>query len=242
MSQMNIPEFVPHDLQTLSIEISRSQLTQLARFLDLLLEANRHFNLTAIRDGDEAWRRHIIDSLTLIPFLGHVTSGESVVDVGTGGGLPGIPLAIVRNDLRVVLLEATGKKAQFCERTVQNLGLRNIQVVNDRAENIGHRPSHREQYAAAVCRAIGPITQVLEYAAPLVRISGNIFAMKGPKAKEELNSAGDALDLLGSCEVDVFEAYPPIFGRNTVNIMITKRSKTPKAYPRRPGVPRSDPL
>ncbi len=242
MSHINIPDFVLRDLQALSIEISRLQMTQLARFLDLLLEANRHFNLTSIRDADEAWRRHIIDSLTLIPFLGHITSGESVVDVGTGGGLPGIPLAIVRNDLRVVLLEATGKKAQFCRRTAQTLGLGNVEVVNDRAENIGHRQSHREQYAAAVCRAIGPITQVLEYAAPLVRISGNIFAMKGPKAKEELDSAGDALDLLGSCEVEVFDAYPSIFGRNTVNIMITKRFKTPQAYPRRPGVPRSDPL
>ena len=117
--------------------LSDDLLNKLAQYLAILLDANKQFNLTSIRDPDDAWRLHIIDSLTLLPGLEGMSPSTTVIDVGSGGGLPGIPLAIARPDLSVTLLEATGKKAEFLRRCVAELPLPNVSVIQDRAENTG---------------------------------------------------------------------------------------------------------
>lgn len=236
-----IPEFVRTDLDRLEIALGEEVLAALGRFLDLLLEANRRFNLTSIRDRGEAWRRHIINSLTLLPFLEDLPSGARLIDVGTGGGLPGIPIALARPDLDLVLLEATGKKAVFCRQCAAELSL-DLEVIHDRAERIGHDRAHREHYAAAVSRAIGPMREQLEYTLPLLRVGGRLLAMKGPKAREELEQAADALDILGAGELNVYDAYPPQFGQGSVVVAVTKRARTPGTFPRAPGTPRKSPL
>lgn len=236
------PDFVREELAKLGIEMPGDALATLAKYLALLLEANEQFNLTAIRDPDAAWRRHIIDSLTALPGLDRLNAGATLIDVGSGGGLPGIPLAVARQELQVTLLESTGKKAAFLKRCVAEIPLPNVKVVQDRAETVGQDRAHRQTYDAVVCRAIGPLREVLEYTLPLAKVGGTVLAMKGPKAEQELDEAGDAIDALGGGEIQVFEAYPEGSEQNTVIVVVAKERPTPKTYPRRPGVPRQAPL
>ena len=222
----------------LALEISGAELDALGDYLHRMLETNRKFNLTAVRDPDHAWMRHILDSLSLIPFLHGV---GTLIDVGSGAGLPGVPLAIARPEMSVTILESTGKKARFVRETAEAMGLHNVSVVNDRAETAGRDIHHRERYDAAVARAIGPMNVLLELTLPLVRVGGRVLAMKGRQAEAELQNVGDALMTLGGGEVAVYETLPGI-EPDAVAVEILKANPTPRTYPRRPGIPKQDPL
>ncbi|MFG0250726.1 MAG: 16S rRNA (guanine(527)-N(7))-methyltransferase RsmG [Phycisphaeraceae bacterium JB051] len=237
-----IPEFVPQHLQAIGVELTDEQLQQLAAYLHLMLETNKQFNLTAIREPEEAWKRHIIDSLTLMPGLIEWPENSKLVDVGTGGGLPGIPIAIAIPKLKVTLLETTGKKANFCKRAAEELGLTNVVVINNRAETIGQNKIYREQFDMAVSRAVGPMRILLEFMLPLVKVGGWMYALKGPALEQELVDAGDALTKLGAGEIVAVEAYPDDFDNHSVVVGIEKADRTPKTYPRLPGVPKQQPL
>jgi 16S rRNA (guanine527-N7)-methyltransferase len=237
-----VPDFVSADLQRLDVEVADDHLASLARYLDLLLEANRKFNLTGIKDLQTAWRRHVIDSLTILPFIAGLPAGARMIDVGSGGGLPGIPLAVTRRDLNVTLLEATGKKARFLDETIATMELTQCSVLNARAETAAHDASHRERYDVALCRAVGSMRELLEYAMPFVQIGGSVVAMKADRAEQELQDAGHALEVLGAGEVQVYDAYGEGFDNRAVIVIVAKQQATPEQYPRRPGVPRSEPL
>ncbi|WP_432800288.1 16S rRNA (guanine(527)-N(7))-methyltransferase RsmG [Poriferisphaera sp. WC338] len=237
-----IPAFVREDLARLEIALDDAMLVKLARFLDLLLDANTRMNLTAIKERDAAWSRMIIDSLTLLPGLENVPASAKVIDIGSGGGLPGIPLAIVRPDLHVTLLDATGKKVAFHNEVIKTLGLENCRSIQDRAETLGQSKEHRGQYDIAMSRAIGKIAEVLEYSLPLARVEGRVLAMKGPAIEQELAVASDALAVLGAGDLQVFDAYPESFGNNLVILSVVKDRVTPEEYPRLPGVPKQNPL
>lgn len=237
-----IPDFVPEHLQAIGVEVTDEQLQQLAAYLHLMLETNKQFNLTAIREPEEAWKRHIIDSLTLVPGLIQWPAGSSLIDVGTGGGLPGIPIAIVIPHLKVTLLETTGKKARFCQMVASELGLSNIVVINNRAETLGQNKVYREKFDMAVSRAVGPMRILLEFMLPLVKVGGWMYALKGPALEQELEESGDALSILGAGEIVAVEAYPENFDNHSVVVGIEKSDHTPKNYPRLPGIPKQQPL
>lgn len=222
----------------IGVELSADELRGLGRYLYLLLETNKQFNLTAIREVDAAWRRHILESIALAAAL---EDTRSVIDIGSGGGLPGLPIAIMRPDLRVTLLEATGKKAKFLQQVVDDLGLSGVHVVNDRAETAAHQHEHRERYDVATARAVGPMNVLLEYTLPFVRPHGCLLAMKGKAVEDELRDAGDALMRLGGGEVHVYELLAGLDDEANV-VQVVKDHKTPKKYPRRPGVPKQEPL
>ena len=242
MRSTPVPKFVTEGLERMGIKMSELQLATLSGYVDALLQANRHFNLTSIRNIDEVWRVHIFDSLTVLPRIGALNRDDTLIDVGSGGGLPGIPLAIARPDLHIALLEATRTKAKFLERCVRELALGNVVVVNDRAETVGQDIGFREQYDTSVCRAVGSMPVLLEFSLPLVRTGGIVLAMKGPTVDSDLEVAAQSLDVLGGGEVHKFQAYPQNFGRNTVIVSVRKIHSTPMGYPRRPGVPRRSPL
>jgi len=226
--------------EQLGVELSPREIEQLGRYLWLLLETNKQFNLTAVREPDEAWQRHIFDSLTLLP---HLVSDEakSVIDVGSGGGLPGVPLAICLPNARVTLMEATGKKARFLQQVIDDLALHDTSALSERSETAGRAAQHRERYDFAVARAVGPMRVMLELTLPLVRVNGQVLAMKGRRAEEELLDAGDALMRLGGGNVQLYDAVPDS-DDDAVIVAIDKVAATPKAYPRRPGEPKSNPL
>lgn len=230
----------------LGIEFEPGDVERLGRFLGLLLEANRSVNLTAIRERDAAWERHILDALALLPVVASVEPAEPdqplrLVDVGSGGGLPGIPLAICMPGLEVTLLEATGKKASFLELAASALELANVRVVNERAEHAGRwstrqHPSLRETFDIAAARAVGHTAVVAELCVPLVRVGGLVVLVKGERADEELAEAGAALELLGATHV---ETIPTPTGRLVV---LEKTRPTARDYPRRDGEPKRRPL
>ena len=149
-----IPAAVAEAIAAMGIELDAGDAERMRAYLGALLAANERFNLTAVTDPAEAWVRHVQDSLTLVPFLASADA-KRVIDVGSGGGLPGLPLAIAMPDARFTLLEATGKKAAFLEETIAALGLPNARVVNERAEVAGQdHHAHRAHYDAVVARAV----------------------------------------------------------------------------------------
>jgi len=243
---MPIPDFVHDDLAALEIALEPDQLDRLADYLARVLQANQRMNLTAIREEDAAWRRLIVDSLSVLPGIDDVESATGaavrVVDIGSGAGLPGLPIAIARPGVQVTMLETTGKKADFIRGCIEGLGLNNAQVLQARAETVGQDEQHRGMYDAAVSRAVGAMSLVLEYSLPLVREGGRVLAMKGPRAEQELDEAGDALEKLGAGELAMIEAYPESFANDLVVVSIIKERPTPEQYPRLPGVPKKQPL
>jgi 16S rRNA (guanine527-N7)-methyltransferase len=228
------PEFLAA-AAAMGIEFDPGDVNRLGRYLALLLERNRQFNLTAITDPGEAWTRHVLDSLSLLPLIG-ATNARAVIDLGSGGGLPGIPLAIAQPTISFTLVEATGKKARFLEDAVRRLDLDNVIVVNDRAETVAHDQRYRAKFDVLVARAVGPLVVLAELAAAFVRVGGCILAIKGRRAEEEIAAAAEALRLLHCAVVERIRT-----STGTI-VVIEKTRGTPAAYPRRPGEPKRAPL
>ncbi len=212
----------------------------------MLMHANTRMNLTAIRDEDAAWEKHIFDALTLVPMLAELDEGASVIDIGSGGGLPGIPLAIVMPKVWFTLVDATKKKIEYLDQVVDGLGLKNVRAINARAEQLGvdrgERTSdgrvdaHREHYDVAMARGVGQIAMLAELTVPLVKIGGLVLMTKGQRAEEELEAAKPALHLLHTNHAGTIETAT---GRVVV---LEKQRKTPRDYPRRDGEPKRSPL
>ena len=244
MDHMNaVPETFLSEAETLGLAFDPGDLERLERFLALLYEANARMNLTAIRDPADAWNRHILDSLTLLPWVHtarEVAAADgreaSLIDVGSGGGLPGLVLACVSPDLPITLVEATGKKARFLQETAKALGLDRVAVLAERAEVIGRDPAHREAHDLVTARAVGPLNVLAEYLVPLARVDGTILATKGAKAEEEIAQAKQALYHL---HAEVLEVHPTSTGRI---VAIAKKRAVPRAYPRAVGEPKRKPL
>ncbi|RMH23701.1 MAG: 16S rRNA (guanine(527)-N(7))-methyltransferase RsmG [Planctomycetota bacterium] len=189
-----------------------------------------------MRDKDEAWVRHVLDSLTLMPVLAGLEAGDAVADVGAGGGAPGLVLAIARPDLRWTLIESTGKKARFLIEAAGALGLANVEIVARRAEDAGRDPALRGRCSAATARALGPLPTALELVMPMVRPGGLGLFIKGAKAGAEIESSARAAGLL-RCEI--LDCLRTPTGRIVV---VEQSAPTPRAYPRRPGDPKRAPL
>lgn len=214
--------------------LSAQQKSKLERYLAALLTANESFNLTAVRSRDEAWDRHIVESARLASF---VEKSERLLDVGSGGGLPGIVLAICSPNTAVSLLEATQKKALFLEASVKQLGLTKTRVVCDRAETAGAPGSpYREAFDTVTARAVAPLPTLLEITIPFLKVGGTLVALKGQRAEEEIEAAKRAFSVL-KCQL---EQVCPTESGNV--LLIKKMERTGKNYPRRPGTPKRDPL
>jgi 16S rRNA (guanine527-N7)-methyltransferase len=167
-------------------QLPPDQRQQLDRFLDLLIEANQRFNLTRIVDKADAETFHLTDALQLLPHLPTAKAGRfDLCDVGSGGGVPGIVLAVTRPNARVTLVESTGKKADFLQHVVDDLKLDHVEIYNGRAERM---PRHG-QHDVVTARAVASMAKLLPWCRPLVRRDGVFLAMKGPKASEELREA-----------------------------------------------------
>lgn len=244
------PRAFTEAVEGLGLEFEPGDIERLGRFLALMLEVNKTTNLTAIAEPDAAWMKHIFDALTLVPVLasalearsgGEEAAGEvgapSLVDVGSGGGVPAIPLAIVMPEVRFTLVEATAKKAAFLTAAAEQLGLPNVRVLNARAEPMGQdHKVHRERYDLATARALGHLAVVAELCAPLVRPGGFVIAVKGGRAEEELVEAGKAMGLVGLRHAETV-ATPT--GRI---VILEKTIRTPRLYPRKNGEPSRLPL
>lgn len=189
------PEGFSSALLELGIEVSDETLARLGDYLARLLAMNEHMNLTAITDPAEAWHRHILDALTLLPLLAGPSPKGKLIDVGSGGGVPGIPLAIARPSLAVTLVEATQKKATFLTQVAEVLGLANVRVHAERAEKLA-RADLRGKFDFVTARAVGRMASLLELTVPFVKRGGQVLLIKGQKAEEELAEAAPMLTRL----------------------------------------------
>ena len=187
------------ELRAAGFEVNEAAHARLARFVGLLLAENQKLNLTAARDAAEIWRGHVCDSLALRPAL-RENAVRRLLDLGSGGGLPGLPLACVCDDLEVTLLDATRKKVAALERIIAQLGLPNVRALWGRAETLAHDPAHREQYDAVTARAVATLPVLIEYAAGFVRPGGHCFFFKS--AAGLWAESGEAESAAQACELE----------------------------------------
>jgi 16S rRNA (guanine527-N7)-methyltransferase len=224
---------------TWGLHLDQHQLAQFAAYAAELRHWNRRINLTAISDEHAIGIRHFLDSLRCALSWGDTPN--SLVDVGAGAGFPGLPLKILRPELRVTLIESVEKKATFLRHIVAELDLKDVEVIVGRAEAIGRAQAHREQYDLAVARAVAELRVLAEYCLPLCRVGGRFLAPKGAQSADELAGAQKAIDLLGGRIVAVESVDLPGVERRAL-VVVEKILPTPQQYPRGVGVPAKRPL
>lgn len=212
------------------------------RYVTLLLEANRHVNLTRVVEPDDVARLHLLDALAALPLV-DAAGADRAIDLGSGGGVPAIPLALARPDIEWVLVDSVGKKSDILAEFVAALGIGNASVLAERAEALGRDAVHRERYDLATARACAPLPVLAELALPLMRPGGELLAWKGPltDADEEVRRGRVAIGQLGGGRLRIEPAGPATLGGHTF-VVVPKRRATPARFPRRPGEPSRRPL
>jgi 16S rRNA (guanine527-N7)-methyltransferase len=225
----------------LGLELDSAQEAAFALYASELAAWNQRFNLTSIRDPDEVQVKHFLDSLSCWLALRNAPA-ERIIDLGSGAGFPGLPLKILQPGIQLSLVEAVGKKAAFLRHMVQDLGLSGVEVLNQRAEEVGQLAGHREGYDWALARALAPMPVLAEYLLPLVKLGGRALAQKGQKAADEAHEAEEAIRLLGGGTPWVERVELPGLSEERYLVQIVKVAPTPEKYPRRPGMPTKRPL
>ncbi|MBU2536764.1 MAG: 16S rRNA (guanine(527)-N(7))-methyltransferase RsmG [Chloroflexi bacterium] len=227
----------------LGLQLTPQQYEQFQVYYQELIDWNRRINLTAITDYDEVQVKHFLDSLTVVLALKRpLNKGIRLIDVGTGAGIPGIPLKILLPDIRLMLLDATRKKAKFLEYITEKLNLKNIEIVVGRAEEIAHRSEYREQFEIVLSRAVAGLPTLVELTLPFCAIGGRFIAQKKGNIEAEVQAAQRAISTLGGELTDVKRIDLPEFDDRRWLVVIDKIGETPPQYPRRPGIPAKRPL
>jgi 16S rRNA (guanine527-N7)-methyltransferase len=260
-SEIVLPEMIDVWQQTLSWQPDIRQQAQFQRFYELILEKNRQLNLTRITEPQEFWEKHLWDSLSGVKrwLLGvgnwglGVGKEESdlaesiappfqVMDIGTGAGFPGVPVAIVFPSWRVTLLDSTRKKLAFLEEALAELKIHNAKTIVDRAEQIGHNPQHRETYDLVLIRAVAAAAVCVEYALPLLKVGGVAVLYRGQWTEAEAIGLSSALPKLGATLEQVEAFTTPLTESVRHCLFVRKQKPTPPTFPRAIGIPTQKPL
>ena len=230
-------------VQRLGIRLEEDQVDLFRRYLQELTEWNRRVNLTAIVEPREIQRKHFLDSLTVsLAIPEEVLTGGALMDIGSGGGFPGLPLKIVWPGLRVTLVESVGKKAAFLRHLLETLGLEGAEVRDLRAESLAHDPELREAFDVVASKSVAELRSLAELTLPFCRIGGRVVAQKGPQVEDELGRAERAVSLLGG-ELERVEAVDlEEIDEPRCLVVLRKIAPSPSRYPRRPGIPAKRPL
>jgi 16S rRNA (guanine527-N7)-methyltransferase len=223
---------------TWGLELTPTQLDQFAHYGEELRRWNERVNLTAIRDPEQIVVRHFLDSLACATAWGHPP--DSLIDIGSGAGFPGLPLKILRPELQLTLVESVAKKAAFLNHMAAELGFQ-VTVLTERAETLGRDPRHRAQYDLVTARAVAELRVLAEYCLPLCRLGGRMLAPKGGAVGDEVAAARHAITLLGGNRPVVLPVTLPGLDPRTI-VVVEKRAATPAAYPRAVGVPAHKPI
>jgi 16S rRNA (guanine527-N7)-methyltransferase len=232
----------------LGVPLGPEPLAAFARYRDELIAGNAWVNLTSIVEPAAVETRHFLDSLTCAtPLLARWGPATPVLplrclDVGSGGGFPGVPLKLALPQLRITLLESTGKKVAFLEYLIATLGLSGVDVIAERAETLAHVPAHRESYDAVFARALAPLPALLELTLPFLRVGGLLVAQRRGDLAAEIAAAAFACQMLGGGPAQIVPVTLPALADGRALVVVEKTAATPAAYPRRPGVPAKHPL
>ena len=230
---MNLSQYLP----TLSPE----HIAKLEQLADVFLNWNQKLNLSAIRDRDGVLLKHLIDSLLVLPFE-PIRDGDKVLDMGTGGGFPGLALAVVYPDALFTLVDSTEKKVKAVAAMAKHLGLKNVRCLVGRAEELGRERNLREHFDVVVARAVAPFAVLLEYCLPFVRVGGRFIAYQGPEMAHGWQKYRSVARELGSEFGGVWNAVLPIENAQRCFIPVLKKTKLSAQYPRKTGIPRKNPL
>jgi 16S rRNA (guanine527-N7)-methyltransferase len=229
----------------LGVSLSEAAANAFERYRDMILEAAYRFSLTAVREPREIERRHFLESLALgrdLAAAGLLSEEpRRVIDIGSGAGIPGIPLKLAWPQIELTLLESNEKRCRFLREVIAQLSLDRTRVVEGRAEDWGREPSLRESYDLATARAVAPLAVLVEYALVFLKNGGYLAAPKGSAAPRELEQAKAAIRELGGELVSAGPFRPPR-GRPQTLIIVRKVATTPERYPRRPGVAAKRPI
>lgn len=239
---MNIEEFKKIMIfygEKIDIKFTEEQLNQFYEYMNLLLEWNEKINLTAITDPNEVILKHFIDSLTINKYI---KENSTFADVGTGAGFPGIPLKILRPDLKITLVDSLNKRINFLNEVINKLNLVNIETVHSRIEDFGKDKKYRESFDFVTARAVANLAVLSEYLLPIAKVGGQCVCMKGSSVEEELSNGKNAIKVLGGKIKNIDEFVLPDSDMSRNVIIIDKIKNTPNKYPRKAGIPVKEPL
>lgn len=215
---------------------------KLLRYHAMLMDWNTRMDLTAVTEEAEMIDKHYVDSLIALSVPGLIPRTGMLIDVGTGAGFPGLPLALACPELRVTLMDAQKKRLNFLQAVIDDLQVRNVTLVHARAEDGAQFPQHREKYEVAVARAVASLSVLSEYLLPFVRVGGKAVCWKGPALTDEMQQGRRAAHLLGGRVGEVIPVVIP--GRDWQHMLlpVEKTAKTARQYPRKAGTPSKSPL
>lgn len=223
----------------LQIKLNEKQKEQFYNYMKLLIEWNEKINLTAIVEPKEIVLKHFVDSLTISKYI---KENSYIADVGTGAGFPGIPLKILRADIKVVLVDSLNKRIKFLDEVINKLELSNIKTIHSRAEEFGQNKEYREKFDIVTSRAVANLATLSEYLLPLAKIEGKCLCMKGPDIEEEIKNGENAIEILGGTIENIYQFNLPQSDIKRTIIEIEKIKNTKPKYPRKAGTPAKEPL
>ncbi|MDI3533962.1 MAG: rRNA (guanine527-N7)-methyltransferase [Thermosediminibacterales bacterium] len=225
----------------LGIEINSRDIEKFLKYKRILKQYNKKVNITAITNDIEIIIKHFIDSLSCF-LIEDFFDRCSVIDVGSGGGFPGIPIKIIKPSLRLTCLDSSLKRVEFLKKVVEELNLDDVNVIHGRAEEVAHEKLYREMYDKVVARAVAHLRILVEYCIPFLKTGGSFICLKGPGAYKEMEESDRAIRLLGGIIDKKKEFQLPYLNEKRVLIVIKKIKECPEKYPRRPGLPSKKPL
>ena len=234
-------EYIIQRFSEASFSLTDVQAEQFLEYYRRLIETNRVMNLTAITEFEDVVEKHFLDSVLAARYF-DFSSAQSLIDVGTGAGFPGIPLKILYPQLQVVLLDSLRKRVDFLQEIVDNLKLCSVEAVHGRAEEIGRDARFRESFDVCVSRAVANLSTLSEYCMPFVKPNGNFIAYKAGDMGEELAAARNAVHMLGGEVKQEIAFFLPGTDIPRSLIWIVKEMRTPQFYPRKAGIPAKQPI
>lgn len=223
------------------MELSEHQYEQFIKYMGLLQEWNEKINLTAITEDEEVIKKHFIDCIKAFK-SDAIKNAEAIIDVGTGAGFPGLPIAIMNPNVQVTLLDSLNKRINFLNKVINDIELKNVITIHSRAEDGARKPELREKFDVATSRAVANMAVLSEFCIPYVKVGGHFVALKGPAIEEELKDGQKAISVLGGELKEIIEVNIEESDLKHNIVEIKKINKCPKTYPRKAGTINKKPI